>query len=229
MRSQLISFFICFVLVFCFSNVGFSQYLEDGVKKETTITERILPKEFSSEKKCPVYADTQMSDVNRHGWEISFRFNAVDMPTNGKPRFTIDNYDVGITHNLSNQLFVHLYVGSRKTVKDDYIDNIYEPEFESRLLVLYGGIYVTPVLKIFGGAGRFFNVQNEEGDQPELNSIMEYGIGYDIPAFGNKIEISVKNIEAGLVDAENKSATEATGDQSYTTFAISYHVGFDWN
>ena len=94
--------------------------------------------------------------------------------------------------------------------------------------MIVGGLYITPVLKIFGGAGKFFSVEDEEGQEPELEAAIEYGLAYDIPAFGNKIEISVKNVEAKLIDAEEKSATEATGDQSFTTFSISYHVGFDW-
>lgn len=224
--KKLICLFSIYILaiagmIIALADSAYAQYLEDAVRKTTTVVEEVTSdKPRKQEHYCPVHADTPRQDIERPPWELDFRMNVLDTPSNGGYQFHIDNLDIRLTHNLSNTLYAYAWVGNRSVEKINYEDAAYDKEWKSQMVFGGFGIYLTPVIKVFGGAGWIF-LENDDGE-PELELPVERGIGYDIPWGGNKFVIEYRFIDAKLKDKPHVS--EAPADGSFSSVSIAYTV-----
>lgn len=214
---KFISVFLMFFLIpFYLMAAG----LQDAYKTvESKVTE-ITP--IKSERKCSVYKDTPWHDVERANWEIFIRANTLDFPTAGDPAFRTDNWDFGVTHNLSSQLNAYIWFAPGKTTdKNDYEGSAYASEWESRMLFAGFGFYLFPTLKVFGGAGKVW-AKDKDGNEPALSTAIERGLSVDVPLPGlnYKIEFSYRFIEASIDSDGDIPVEELPADQTFSSIAI---------
>lgn len=191
---------------------------------KTTVTE-YLP-ESVKPKTCPVYADTPFQDIERADLDMIFVFDLVDNPGDGTYAVHMgDNYHLQANMNLTNGFYVYSRLGQRSYEKADVIDSIYEPKWNSRMLFGGIGIYLTPVVNIFGGVGKIWLV-NENDEEPPLSMGLEYGVSYDIAWGANKIVLSWRAVEATLDKSDKPTAAELQGDGSFASGGIGLSVPF---
>ena len=226
--------FIClllFVTFFTMASKANAQIADTWTTRVTTFKDAALGVDnkppSTSVNGCPVYANTPMAEVERYPWEVSFRLNALDFPSGADAQVHLQNFDVVVIHNFSKQLFAYLWMGTRNIEKTDYEGSAYAAKWETQSVFAGVGLYVTPIIKVFAGGGKVW-AKDDNDEEPDLETGLERGFAMDIPALGNKIEISYRWIDAKLKDASDKDVSEMTGGQNYNVFAISYTVGFDW-
>jgi len=174
---------------------------------------------------CPVTASTPFAEVNRADLDIEFRLNVLDSPSGGYYNFYTENFDVQITYNLTSGFFVYGWYGNRNTEKPSYEGSAYDPGWESRMVMGGAGIYLTPVLKIYGGAGKIW-LENDNGDEPGLDTAIERGISLDVPwEGGKKIVVSYRFIDARLGD-EDPDIVDSQGNGSFSSVSLSFSIPF---
>ena len=175
---------------------------------------------------CPVYADTPMSKVIRQPWEIEVGFNLGILPSNGPPQFRSDSLSLELVHNMSNAFGVYLRYDTIKYEKYDYENSTYAPEWDNYSITGGAHLYLTPVLRVFGGFGKIM-AKDEEGKEPDLGSAVEKGIKYDIPLGDYKIVLVYKIVEASL-NSEDPEIEEATGEQNYSIIGVTLSIPFGY-
>lgn len=178
-----------------------------------------------SAKACPVYAYTPRGAIVRAPWEVELRNNLMDIPSNGRVQGHTENFDVQVIHNLSSAFGVYVWYGTRKTTKNDIEGSLYDKDWESQTLMAGAFLYLTPVIRIFGGAGNIW-LSNDNGD-PDLDVAIEKGIAFDIPLGDYKLTITYKSVEAQLKDTDAGIA-EITGDGSYQVGSIGLTIPLNY-
>jgi hypothetical protein len=191
---------------------------------KTTVTE-YLP-ESVKPKTCPVYADTPFQDIERADLDVIFVFDVVDNPGDGRYAIHLgDNYHLQANYNLTNGFYAYTRFGQRSYEKVDVVDSVYDPKWTSRMLFGGIGIYLTPVVNIFGAVGKIWLV-NENEEEPPLTAAIEYGVNYDIAWGANKVVLSWRIVEASLDMEEEPTAAELQGTGSFASGGIGLSVPF---
>ncbi|MCK5606248.1 hypothetical protein KAR91_30390 [Candidatus Pacearchaeota archaeon] len=180
----------------------------------------------SQEKLCPTYPNTPFSDIKRADLDIEMRFNVLDSPTGGDYKFNLsENIDLNVVYNVTSGWYGYMWYGERNAVKEEYPDSDYEPEWSSRMLVAGIGIYLTPVLKVFIGGGRIW-LENENGEEPILETAVERGIALDIPlgtSSPGKFVLAFRIIDSKLdIEDEDKTITQSQGSGSFNSVSIGF-------
>ena len=86
------------------------------------------------------------------------------------------------------------------------------------------GLYLTPVIKIQGGAGAITATDND-GKEVAVGTAVEYGIGYDMAWGSNKIVLSWKFVEVSAGE-EEVTAAELQGNPSHASVGIALSIPF---
>jgi len=221
MIKKLLTLLLCFSL---FSSIAFAGGLSSAYQATKEI---IMPTESSmTQTKCPIYADTPSENIDRPTWELMLRMNIMDFPTGGPPAVHTDNFDFGLIHNLSSQLFAYIWAGNRSTIKNEYAGSEYATEIESQMIFAGVGFYFTPVLKVFGGAGQIV-ASDKDGKDIDYGTPMERGIGLDIPVMGYKVEVSYRFVEAQIQSGDEAvPVEELTGEGTFSAMSISLIIPF---
>lgn len=187
-----------------------------------TVTEVQLP---GSQKQCPVHAYTPRGEVTRSPWELEPQWNIIDIPSNGRIQGRTENFGVQVVHNLSASFGVYVRYGIRNTEKVNVEGSKYEKEWETQEALGGAFLYLTPVIKVFGGAGKIW-LSNSGGD-PELEAAFERGIAFDVPVSDYKLVITYKVMEAMLAKS-NPDVSEITADGSYQSIGISLSIPLNY-
>lgn len=162
--------------------------------------------------------------INRKSWEAAIRLNLVDSPNGGDRQMKTENLDFTVYHNLSNTMFAYATYGNRTIDKNHYEGQVYSDTWKDTHIFAGFGLYLSPHLSVWYGAGRVW-AEDEDGEEPQIQTAIDAGIGYDIPLFGNNLKLAYRVLEAKLDSGSDTPIEEATGDQSYTALTISYRVG----
>jgi len=162
--------------------------------------------------------------INRPTWEIGFRVNILDVPNGGDPQVRTDNLDIILYHNLgtSNAMFLYASYGNRSITKNHFKGQEFDDDWSNQQLFGGIGIYLSPNISIFGGAGKIL-ATDSVGNEASIDTAIERGLGIDIPMFGNKLRLEYRAISAkqkGDIDIE-----ESTGDAGFTALSINFIVG----
>lgn len=190
----------------------------------TTVKEKVTTTGPQAEKNCPVYSYTPRGEVVRSPWEVELRNNLMDIPSNGRVQGHTENFDIQIIHNLSASFGVYVWYGTRNATKNEVTGSKYDEDWESQTLMAGAHLYLTPIIRIFGGGGNIW-LSNEAGD-PVLDVAVEKGIAFDIPIGDYKLTITYKVVEAQLKDEVDIS--EITGDGSYQVGAIGLSIPLNY-
>ena len=217
------SFAVVCVGIIALPSVGYSQLSSAYTTIKKTVTETV--DKAPSVKNCPVYAYTPRGKILRSPWELEPQWNVIDIPANGRVQGRTENFGVQLNHNLSASFGVYARYGIRSTEKNTVDGAAYEEEWETQEALGGVHLYITPVIKIFGGAGKIW-AKNEEGE-PELETAFERGLSFDVPLSDYKLVITYKIMEAQLAE-EDPDVSEIVADGSYQSIGISLSIPLNY-
>ena len=189
-----------------------------------TVTEVQLPG-AKSQKNCPVHAYTPRGEIMRSPWELEPQWNLIDIPSNGRVQGRTENFGIQINHNLSASFGVYVRYGIRTTEKNAVEGAAYNEEWKTQEALAGVHLYLTPVIKVFAGAGKIW-LDNDEGS-PELEAAFERGIAFDIPISDYKLVIAYKVMEAMLAES-NPDVSEIVADGSYQSIGVSLSIPLNY-
>jgi len=219
MRSVLTIIFLCIFSI----SAHAESYLMDAVRI-TPFAEKTSPQR-SSPKNCQIHADTPSDQIVRSAWEMEPQWNFVDIPSIGSIQGRTENFGFMVTHNLSSSFGVYARYAQRSTEKDDIPGSAYDKNWKTQEVVAGVHLYITPVIKVFGGGGNVW-LENENGE-PDLDAAIERGVTFFYPLGDYRLAITYKFVEAKLKDSE-ADISQVTGDGSYQSVGIGLSIPLNY-
>ena len=216
------SILILIVLCICSSFNIYAQSLSDAWDSGKDKVGDLLDND-SRGKRCPIYKDTPLSEVDRPMFEMGARWNIGDFPSGGSPQARFENVDVIFLGNLGPTFHWYTWIGTRTTEKKKYYyqdeSDEYDRTWQSKMVFAGFGLYLHPIVRVFAGLGRI-SLSNTERTAPELSIADEFGIAFSIPFYNNRIELMYKSVDAA-VSGEEIAVEDAPADGSYNSFSVS--------
>lgn len=219
MKKLILCLISLFVSISCYAD--FSGAYQAGKEKVVNFV--------SNDNRCPIHSETPLSKIKRPPWEVEVGFNLMYSPSNGGYQFRTDSLTLEVVHNLSTVFGVFVKYDNINYDKDKYDNTKYDNEWTGYNAVAGVHIYITPIIRIYGGFG-YFALKDNDGNQPDYETANELGIKFDIPMdkWGYKLVLGYKMVEAHIAD-DNLDASEAIADGSYNaiSFTISLPFGYE--
>lgn len=223
---------ILIIFCVCFSINTFAKSLseawDDGKDKVGEIFDD--DNTISRNRKCPIYRDTPLSEVERPMFEMGLRSNFGDFPSGGSPQIRFENVDISFIGNLGPTFHWYTWLGFRTTEKKNYIyeneSDEYDKVWQSKMLFAGFGLYLHPIFRVFGGFGKIA-LSNTKRDAPDLELATEMGGAISYVWYGNRIELMYKFIDASIAGSDIQ-VEDSTAEGSYNSFSISLYFPIDF-
>ena len=195
-----------------------------GTVKQTVTTEQVLPS--TPEKPvCPTYPQTPFDEITRPSLEMPIKISVLDNPGDGRyDAYFLENWEVGLKHNLSHRAFWYASFGSRSYKINQASDAVYASDFKMQFLFIGAGFYLFQTFNIYGGYAVYMSAEDSDGNKVEdIGGMNEFGAQYEYPMWGNNIFAGVKLVQVSS-DKEDPTAAENDGNPSHTAWYIGISI-----
>jgi hypothetical protein len=173
-------------------------------------------------KRCKITENTPLKDIIRPPFELGASWGIIDSPAGGQTQVRVENVNITAVGNLSSTFHWYAWVGTRTTEKDEYeypdSEKPYDQKWQSTMGFAGFGLYILPTIRLFGGAGQI-QLDNADGDPPQLGTAQEYGIAWSQTWYNNRIEIMYRVVNAPLSD-DMPSVYDAVASGSFNAISI---------